>query len=466
LQWLVVNRFVTDYQATLLSRGQVDDFFLGEYKVLERIGRGRMAGVYKAEHSSGQIVAIKVLPPSRVKKPTVLARFQREARLAIKLKHPHVVRSFQVGKTRDVHYLVMEHLEGETLEEVIARRKQLPPVEAVRIVHQALLGLQHIHEQGMVHRDLKPANLMLIAKSPPADPETTLNLLVKILDIGLAREFFDESGPADPKEQMDLTGEGTLLGTPDYLAPEQARDPRTIDIRADIYGLGCTLYHLLAGQPPFPDKNILNQMIRHATETPKPLVSFNPAIPEGLAQIVDWMMAKQPAQRYATPGRAAQALEAFLMVTEGDTPTEENPQLRKYLTWLETSAPDTRGAEHLSQPLEDKRSGPTSSAPVTPVAEAKADASVGSVKAPRKRKRRTGVDTAPALAKPVNEPASPPNQLDVELVALPDASANSAFPLAKPIGLRDLLFVGAGAIGMLALIGAIALFFLIIRLVF
>src|SRR5207249_6125333 len=121
--------------------------------------------------------------------------------------------------------------------------------------------------------------------------ETTLKSNVKILDIGLAREFFDENAP-DDAQQAELTGEGVLLGTPDYLAPEQARDPRTIDIRADIYSLGCVLYHCLTGQPPFPDTNILSQMVRHATETPKPLRELNPAIPDGLQQIINALLAK------------------------------------------------------------------------------------------------------------------------------------------------------------------------------
>src|SRR5437870_13500795 len=145
------------------------------------------------------------------------------------------------------------------------------------------MGLQHIHERGMIHRDLKPANLMLV----PSPEGTAVKATVKILDIGLGRAMFDDS---DMSDNMELTGEGVLLGTPDYLAPEQARDPRTIDIRADIYSLGCVLYHTLTGQTPFPDKNILNQMIRHATEKPKPIAQFVPTIPEGVQQIVDWMM--------------------------------------------------------------------------------------------------------------------------------------------------------------------------------
>ena len=313
LKWLVGKNYLTEYQAGMLSRGHADDFFLGDYKILERIGRGRMAGVYKAVHPSGQIVAIKVLPPSRAKNAQTLARFQREARLAVKLKNPHVVRSFQVGVSKaGVHYLVMEYLEGETIEDVLTRRKRLPPEEAVRLVHQALLGLQHIHEQGMVHRDLKPANLMLVPASVKGGSENTFKSQTKVLDIGLAREFFDENTPAD--EQGDLTGEGVLLGTPDYLAPEQARDPRNIDIRADIYSLGCTLYHLLTGQPPFPDRNILNQMIRHANESPQPLADFNASIPEGLQQIVNWMTAKQPSRALhpdAGTARRRKQLDAY-----------------------------------------------------------------------------------------------------------------------------------------------------------
>ena len=481
LKWLVSKNYVTEYQANLLSRGHVDDFYLGDYKVLERIGRGRMAGVYKAVHPSGQVVAIKVLPPSRAKNTQTLARFQREARLSVKLKHAHVVRAFHVGESRDVHYIVMEYLEGETLEEVLQRRKRLPPAEAVRLVHQALLGLQHIHELGMVHRDLKPANLMLLPAPAPGENETTLQSNIKILDIGLAREFFDENSSADATEKMELTGEGVLLGTPAYLAPEQARDPRNIDVRADIYSLGCTLYHLLTGQPPFPDKNILNQMIRHATETPKPLQDFIPTVPEALSQIVNWMLAKQPAERYPTPARAAQALDVFLMVTsEPVKPTEETPQLRKYLTWLELSDKGEPDADKTIPPPEipiAPPAKPTSSpnvpaAPVeVPAAPAKAPSNpnipVASAKPARpakQRKKRIGVKeptadpiptgatarraagpvlAAPVLAAPaapILEADIPTDQLDVELIDVPEPPPRKGF---RPT-LRDALMIGVG----------------------
>ncbi len=471
LKWLVGKAYVTEYQASLLSRGHVDDFFLGEYKVLERIGRGRMAGVYKAVHPSGQVVAIKVLPPSKAKNGQILARFQREARLAVKLKNPHVVRSFQLGQTKGVHFLVMEYLEGEPLDELLLRRKRLTPSEAVRLIHQALLGLQHIHECGLVHRDLKPANLIVAPAPARGDREITLKSNIKILDIGLAREFFDENAPPAADMKDDLTEEGVLLGTPDYLAPEQARDPRAIDIRADIYSLGCTLYHFLTGQPPFPDQNLLNQIIRHATEAPKPLTDFVPNLPVGLGQIVAWMMAKQPENRYPTPARAAQALEAFLMVTASDgAQAEESPQMKRYLTYLEMS--EKRSADAAVPPPSKAPvlAGKSALNPVTPPAAPKPGAIPEASMAAPKRKRRTGVKmpeaaptspahvpiptaapiaplgntpgvTTPPLveARPGETPAA--DQLDVELVGVTAAPVKKGLNLSR----RDLTLIGIGA---------------------
>ena len=305
--WLVANQYLTEYQASVLQTGQADHFFFGDLKLLDRVGKGRMAGVYKAADPKGRVVAIKVLPPSKSRDPQTLARFRREARLAMRLNHHSVVRTFHCGEQQGLHYLVMEFLEGETLEALLAERGPLPPKEAVRIAFLALLGLQHIHELGMVHRDLKPGNLMLCPA--PSALENTLRSMVKVLDIGLGRTLFD---PASRDAAGDLTAAGSMLGTPDYLAPEQARDASRVDIRADIYSLGCTLYHLLAGKAPFADDNLVRQMLRHATEPPRPLQELNPEVPPALNQIVATMLAKDPAQRHATPGRAAEALKAFL----------------------------------------------------------------------------------------------------------------------------------------------------------
>jgi serine/threonine protein kinase len=403
LKWMVAHQHVTEYQAGLLARGHADHFFLGPYKVLDRIGKGRMAGVYKAVHPLGQMVAIKVLPPSKAKEPRVLRRFQREARMALKLKHRNVVRTFQVGESGGLHYLVMECLEGETLDEVLDRRGKLLPGEAVRVIHQALMGLQHLQEQGLVHRDLKPGNLMLIPGRMPGQPDTTLRASVKIVDVGLARGQRAKQMGGE-LEETELTSEGTLLGTPNYMAPEQARDPRTADIRADIYSLGCVLYHALTGQPPFPDTNFINQMIRHATEQPPPLKALNPEAPDGLQQIMNGMLAKEPAQRYPTPARAAQALQMFLVAGSEPGPAEQDPKMRSYLTWLDTEGNCRRGP----QPGNSDLSPATPAAAVAPPV-------------PRRRGRkskRERVKTAISL------PAKPPplaavKGFDVELVPLP-----------------------------------------------
>ncbi|MCI0637546.1 MAG: serine/threonine protein kinase [Gemmataceae bacterium] len=469
-KWLAANDYVSEYQATLLAKGhgEPEAYFINQYRILDRLGRGRMAGVYKAVHTLGQVVAIKVLPPSRAKNAHMLGRFQREARLALRLKHPNVVRSFQIGETAGLHYLVMEYLEGETLDEVLQRRKKLPPQEAVRLIHQALLGLEHIHEQGMVHRDLKPANLMLVAGAAKGNADSTLAATVKVLDIGLGRVLFDEEDSS--REKLELTGEGVILGTPDYLAPEQARDPRSIDIRADIYSLGCVLYHALSGQPPFPDPNILNQMVRHATEPPRPLQQFNPTIPDGLQQIVNYMMAKQPAERYPTPERAAQALEMFLIADSmSKPPSDEQPQLKKYLTWLEAE----NGAKHgdVAQPLPQAAPLPMATptarvskkTPVPPTMSAHHDrAGARPHGKKRKKHKHRAHDSYPTAqpAAPAN-PARPefnPNEIDVELVPL-----SALTPLmdggAKWLGMakRDwiLLGMGAGAIVFAVVLGII-----------
>ena len=395
-RWMVAGGHLTEYQATLLARGHADGFFVDEYKILDRLGKGRMAGVYKAVHSLGQVVAVKVLPPSKGRDPRLLARFRREARLALRLKHANVVRAFHMGYARGLHYLVMECLEGETLAEVLQRRGKLPPAEAVRVAYQALLGLQHLHEQGVVHRDLKPANLMMLAP-PGGNPDTTADATVKILDMSLARALTGEDD-ADDVEDPRLTTEGALLGTPDYMAPEQARDAHAADVRADVYSLGCVLYHALAGRPPFQDSNIISQMIRHASEAPRPLQEFNPAVPDGLQQILNWMLAKDPAKRYATPGRAAQALQVFLAAGEDVPGLDADPKMRSYLTWLEDSQ---------ERPKLVGMDDPPPAAPETPAPEPEG-------RRRRKRKKVTRdpepapFDFGAALAPPPKEPAAAP----------------------------------------------------------
>jgi serine/threonine protein kinase len=481
--WLVSNRYVTEYQASLLVRGHAEGFFLNDYKILDRLGKGRMAGVYKAQHRLGQVFAIKVLPPSRAIEPNLFGRFQREAKLAMRLKHPNVVRAFQVGQAAGLHYLVMEFLEGETLEDVLLRRKMLPPGEASRLVFQALQGLQHIHAQGLVHRDLKPANLMLVGSAP----DTTMRATVKLLDIGLGRVMFEEAGGEQDTE--GLTGEGVLLGTPDYMAPEQARDPRAADIRSDIYSLGCVLYHALAGHAPFPDTNIISQMIRHATEQPKPLKEFNPAVPDGLQQILNWMLAKDPAGRYATPERAAQALQVFLAAgAEQLHAPESDPKMRTYLTWLEVEGDKASATPAASAAVAATPHAPSVNvapvaiaAPVRPAARAKpggppplpaAAATPPNAARPagegdkhrhtskrRHKKKHRSKSSLPPVGPPQAAPVAVP-AINVELAPLPPAP--KPLPtVGPPFSRRDFVTfgIGVGAGALVTFLGCLVAVF-------
>jgi serine/threonine protein kinase len=457
--WLVSKERLTEYQANLLKRGHTEGFFLHEYRILDRIGRGRMAGVYKAVHELGQTVAIKVLPPSKAQNPELWARFRREARLALRLQHPNVVRSYHVGEAGGAHFLVMEYLEGETLEEVLRRQGKLSAAAAVRLIYQALLGLQHLHELGLVHRDLKPANLMLVSAASADD--SFAHATVKILDIGLGRVSVDERA-ADSKDDPQITAAGVLLGTPHYMAPEQARDARAADIRADIYSLGCVLYHCLTGTPPFKDNNLISQMIRHATEAPRPLAEFDPEVPDGLQQILNWMLAKEPAERYPTPDRAAQALHIFLAADGEPAAGVEDPRLSTYLSWLaRDNSPEKRDTAALLQgrssdevppPIDPHLPQPR---PSKPRDHSSAKRSRGEANRPG-RKRRDKVDLAPGPPSPALESPNPPDATpstaeyhDVDLIELePVAERKTPHQPWYRLSRRDYLMLGIGAGGV------------------
>jgi serine/threonine protein kinase len=470
-KWMVSNKYVTEYQASLLARGHTEGFFLGQYTILERLGRGRMAGVYRAVHQLGQMVAIKVLPPSKAKDAHLFGRFQRESRLATELKHPNIVATFQVGEANGVHYLVMEHLEGETLQDVLQRRGKLALEEAVRIVYQTLLGLQHLHEKGLVHRDLKPANLMIVSSSSAKNSDTTQGSTIKILDIGLARSEGDDAELADGAEGP-LTTEGILLGTPDYMSPEQARNARSVDIRSDIYSLGCVLFHAIAGQPPFPDSNIISQMIRHSSEAPRALKEFNPVVPDGLQQIINWMMAKSPNERYRTPQRAALALQVFLVAGDAAEPQQESdPKLQSYLEWLEKKEsatvdfvkPDRSDANATMRPARHSKSiTPTQDGPILSALKPTATKSkaVG-LQESSKAFSPKATEKVALLAKPVEGGESPQEvevavqsaslDFDVELIAPLAVKRKTSAPRTRGLRLtrRDFVMFAVGSITVL-----------------
>lgn len=270
---------------------------LREYELLERIGAGGMGAVYKALHTRlGKIVALKVLPPERMRDAAVIARFDREMKAAGGIEHPNVVRATDAGEVDGVHFLVMEHVEGCTVSQLLAERGPLPVAEACEIARQTCLGLQRIHEAGLVHRDVKPANLMLTPQGQ-----------VKLLDLGLAR--WKES-----LAEHDLTTDSVGLGTIDYLAPEQAANARQADIRADLYSLGCTLYKLLSGQTPFTAGQFPSpaaQLLAHATLAPPPIRQLRGDVPPELETILRKLLAKNPADRFSTPRDLAEALEPW-----------------------------------------------------------------------------------------------------------------------------------------------------------
>ncbi len=267
------------------------------YRLLCKLGEGGMGTVYLAEHRlMRRPVALKVIRAEWLSHPQAVARFRREVAAAAQLHHPNVVHAYDADEVDGSHFLVMEYVNGVPLDRWLAERGPLPIAEACSYARQAALGLQAAHDRGLVHRDLKPHNLM-------RTPDGT----VKVLDFGLARLATDHDGAAEGT----VTYPGGVMGTPDYMAPEQGQDSRTADTRSDVYSLGCTLYHLLSGRPPFPEGTAVQKIFRHALERPPRLTDLRPDVPAALARVVARMMAPRPADRYQSAAEAAAALAPF-----------------------------------------------------------------------------------------------------------------------------------------------------------
>jgi serine/threonine protein kinase/formylglycine-generating enzyme required for sulfatase activity len=296
---LVLRGWLTPFQANQLALGRGCDLLLGSYAILEKLGEGGMGAVFKARHVRlGRVVALKVIRKDRLESEIAVRRFRREIEAIATLDHPNVLRAFDADESGGKHFLVMEYVEGADLAKVLRRRGPLPVAEACDYVRQAALGLQHASEKGLVHRDVKPANLLLTA----AD-------LVKVTDLGLAR--LSRPGP-DGVESSTLTREGSVMGSLDYMAPEQAIDSHAVDTRADLYSLGCTLYHLLTGRVPFPGGEALGKLLRHRLEEPEPVERLRPEVTPAVASAVRRLMAKSPGERYQAPTELAQAIEDIL----------------------------------------------------------------------------------------------------------------------------------------------------------
>jgi serine/threonine-protein kinase len=295
---------LTRWQSEKLMQGKYKGFFLGKHKLLGHIGTGGMSAVYLAEHSVlKHRRAIKVLPKSKLGKSSYLERFRREAKAIASLNHPNVVRAFDIDNERDTHYLVMEYIEGPDLQVLVKKHGPLPYAIAADYIAQAAMGLQHAHDLGLIHRDVKPANLLVDAQG-----------VVKVLDMGLALFVSDEDA------SLTMEYNDKVLGTADYLAPEQALNSHNVDSRADIYGLGCTLYFLLTGHPPFPDGSISSRIIKHQTMMPADIRSERSDCPGELDGICVKMMQKDPRFRYATCKNVAEALQNWLAKYRKENP--------------------------------------------------------------------------------------------------------------------------------------------------
>lgn len=302
------------------------EYVIPGHDMLRELNRGGMGVVYKArQHGFNRMVAVKVILPERLQAGEAKKRFEREVRAAALLNHPNFVMVFQTDLSGPVAYLTMEYVDGIDLSRLVKVTGPLPIQLAVQYVVQAADALQHAADKGVIHRDIKPSNLMVtpspikgvkdLATVKPL-PASIRHGTIKILDMGLARVDGDTGDDEDDEASNDLRAEltqaGEFLGTPDYMAPEQAENPRTADTRSDLYSLGATLFYLLSGQAVFVGGSIVQKLRKHLSATPPNLTSIRPEVPQALAQIVERLLRKSPAERYQTPAELALALRAFL----------------------------------------------------------------------------------------------------------------------------------------------------------
>jgi serine/threonine-protein kinase len=309
---LVEKGVLTRFQAERLLVGRTSGFQLDHYVILEELGRGGMGRVYKARHRTlNRIVALKILAPDLTQSDRAQEMFKHEMRAIAQLVHPNIVTAFDANKVGDRYYLILEYVDGPNLDQLVKLGGPLSIGQACDFIRQAAQGLQCAHIHGMVHRDIKPANILVQRRTADGSPG-----LVKISDFGLARLV--DPGSGENPSATKLMKPNTVMGTPDYLSPEQARSLKSTDIRSDLYSLGCSFYFLLTGQVPFPGGSSMEKLIRHSQNEPYPIESLRPELPVEFVAIVKKLMSKKPEDRFQTPAEVVQVLEPYSV--SGPTP--------------------------------------------------------------------------------------------------------------------------------------------------
>lgn len=339
---LVGRGVLTQFQAGQILDGFGHDLVLGPYRLLEPIGEGGMGYVFKAyHHRLNRVVALKMIRDELLtNQPDAMRRFQREAQAVAALMHPNVVVLYDADEINGIHFLAMEYIDGTDLARKVQQEGPLPVPLACDYIRQAAQGLQHAHEAGLVHRDIKPSNLLLtrpglnrpaMRKAGPGTPTPTPAGtrpvgggagLIKILDMGLARMT-----AGDDNRVSTLTQAGSVIGTPDFIAPEQAVDASKADIRSDLYSLGCTFYFLLTGRPPFPEGSPAEKLAKHQLEAPKPLESIRRGVPYEVLAVVQRLMEKHPRSRYQTPQELVEALSQVQALLASGPPSGKQPEI-------------------------------------------------------------------------------------------------------------------------------------------
>ena len=291
---------MTEWQASQLLKGQTG-FVLQQYRLLNPIGKGGMGHVFKAQRSdTDDVVAIKVMARKLKSNQTLVSRFRREIRASARLDSPHIVRALDAGQVGSTDFLVMEYVNGDQLDIILDRIGALPTGIACEIARQAAVGLDHAHAHQMVHRDIKPGNLMI-------DWNDDDSGTVKVMDMGLVRLNSDQD-----TDEETVTKAGQVMGTPDYMSPEQGWDTSTVDIRSDLYSLGCTLFKMLSGDIPFKGTNPLQVLSQRLQRDAPSVQTVREDVPNPVAAVVSRMTARDPAARYPEPAASCRGIAAIL----------------------------------------------------------------------------------------------------------------------------------------------------------